>query len=87
MAMEDYSQPMKNVRLAQDAWISKHGKHVGEFREELMKAQQRYKKNYDKHLRIRRKHFEVGRYAFLRVEKNSERKSTRKHKLAPIADG
>eukprot|EP00171_Calliarthron_tuberculosum_P002232 IDg2232t1 len=52
-----------------------------------MKSQQRYKKNYDKNLRIRRKHFEVEGYAFLRVEKNSKRKSTRRHKLAPIADG
>eukprot|EP00171_Calliarthron_tuberculosum_P006629 IDg6629t1 len=52
-----------------------------------MKLQQRYKKNYDKHLRICRKHFEVGGYAFLRVEKNSEEKSTRRHKLAPIASG
>eukprot|EP00171_Calliarthron_tuberculosum_P014574 IDg14574t1 len=87
MAMEDYSQPTKNVRLARDAWISKLGKHVGEFRKELMKSQQRYKKNYDKHLCIRRKHFEVGGYAFLRLEKNSEGKTTRRHKLAPIADG
>eukprot|EP00171_Calliarthron_tuberculosum_P001758 IDg1758t1 len=67
MAMENYSQLTKNVRLARDSKISKLGKHFGEFRKELIKAQQRYKKNYDKRLRIRRKHFEVGGYTFLRV--------------------
>eukprot|EP00171_Calliarthron_tuberculosum_P022850 IDg22850t1 len=29
----------------------------------------------------------MGRYAFFSVEKNSEGKSTRRHELAPIADG
>eukprot|EP00171_Calliarthron_tuberculosum_P007317 IDg7317t1 len=87
MAMENYSQPTKNVCLACDAWISKLSKHVSEFQKELIKLQQRYKKNYDKHLRIRRKHFEVGGYALLSVEKNSVGKSKRRNKLAPIADG
>eukprot|EP00171_Calliarthron_tuberculosum_P005511 IDg5511t1 len=46
MEMESYSQQTKNVRLARDACISKLGKHVCEFRKELIKAQQRYKRNY-----------------------------------------
>eukprot|EP00171_Calliarthron_tuberculosum_P003323 IDg3323t1 len=49
IAIENYSQPTKNVRLSQDAGISNLGKLVGEF-QELIKAKQRYRKNYDKHL-------------------------------------
>lgn len=86
LAMEQFTPELKDAHTAREQWLSQLGSHMGRIRHNLNKAQQRYKDNFDRRLRQRRKEFTTGGYAFLRVEKSSERPG-RRHKLAPVAAG
>ena len=78
------SQPTsaKDFKSKWKAWLEKA---LTETRDPLSKAQERYKRNYDRRLRRDLENIKAGDFVFLRVERKDDKET--RHKLAPIADG
>ena len=63
-------------------WLTKV---IPETQQKLQKAQERYKKNFDKRIRKTTETIKPGDQIFLRIERKDEKET--RHKLAPIAEG
>ena len=68
-----------------DRWKTWLEKALTETKERLARAQVRYKRNYDQHLRKQTEVIKTDDYVFLRVERRDE--TMTRHKLAPLAEG
>ena len=66
-------------------WKSWLTKAIKDTTDQLQKAQERYKRSFDKRLRKQREEIRKDDYVFLRVERRNDKEH--RHKLAAIADG
>ena len=64
-------------------WRQCLSKTLVEARSQLDKAQERYKREYDKRLRRQRETIKKGDSVFMRVQRRDERQT--RHKLAAVA--
>ena len=77
----------RSSRELREQWLLKLQEHMFKYKQALRSSQERYKANFDRRLRRRRKNVKAGGFVFVRVEKISLSDPRRTHKLAPIASG
>ena len=70
---------------SRDKWKAWLTKTLKEAKDKLNKAQERYKRNYDKRLRKQREEVKKDNHVYLRVERRDETQT--RHKLAAVAEG
>ena len=71
-----------NSRLC---WKARLAKLISTAKDELFKAQERYRRNFDARLRRSRETIEFGNEVF--VKRDHIQRTQTRHKLAPVADG
>lgn len=78
----DKTKNPRGYKHKRKEWLAKA---IPETQEKLRKAQERYKKSFDKRLRKEFEDFKAGDDVFLRIERNDDKDI--QHNLAPIAEG
>ena len=78
----DETETPREYKHKWKAWLARA---IPETQEKLRKAQERYKRAFDKRLRKQTEEINAGDEVFLRVERKDDQDT--RHKLAPIADG